>query len=448
MPPYNRLGSFLLAEGLATVPSGQIHRALTTVGSAFERHHLLWAFSTEVREGMASHWPQAQQAAALLSGARGFGTGYRFEPDQPAHLACDYAPGRTLAQVLAKARQERIPLGLDQALTVLQGVAQAVLAMHAKNLHHGTLSPHSVWITYEGAPLLLDAPFAAILQSALAGAPAMKAALRPYQGPQAAPFQQDLFALGALFYELLTLDQLPATPAIPGALAQATLKAAQEEAGLPEELRALLKRLLMVSQPFATAAEFNGTLERVLYDGEHSPTAFNLAFLMQTLFRPEQETDAQAVKADQGASYAPAPVPAREAGAPASSRAKGPNRTPLYLVAGGVVVAALFGAMYAKIQQDNRQHQMEQRSLQSRLEGFQKEKEANDARLADLAKQEEAQKTLVELFGQQAEQASTAEARATAQRDLEAARQKTKDLAKQHADALKEKQKLAVAPAP
>jgi hypothetical protein len=391
---------------------------------------------------VASRWPQVQEAATQLNGARGFGTGYRIEPDQPAHLACDYAPGRTLAQVLERARAERVPLGIDQALAVLQGVAQALLALHGKNLHHGALSPHSVWISYEGAPLLLDAPFAAILPSLLAKAPALKAALAPYQAPQATEFQRDLFALGALLYELLTLDPLPAAPGIPGALAQATLKAAQEEAALPEALLALLKRLLMVTQPFATAAEFNGTLERALYEGDYSPTTFSLAFLMQTLFRPEQEADALAVKADQGASFAAAPE------APVSPKAKGANRGLLYLSLGGVVVAALFGGLYAKIQQDNRLHQMEQRSLQSRLETLQKEKEANDARLADLAKQEEAQKTLEDLFGKQAEQAPTAGARATAQKDLEAARQKTKDLAKQRADALKEKQKLTVVAAP
>ena len=445
MPSYPRLGSFLLTGELAAVPSGRIHRALTAVGNAFERHYLLWAFSDEVRAGVASRWPEAQQAAALCEGSRGFGVNYRLEADLPAHLACEYAPGRTLAQVLDRIREEQLPLGIDHALSILQSVAQAILALHGKGLRHGTLSPHSVWISHEGATLLLDAPFAAILQALLPQAPGLKAALAPYQGPEAPPFQQDLFALGALLYELLTLEQLPAGPAIPEALAQATLKAAQEEGGLPEELLALLKRLLRVGQPFATAAEFNGTLERVLYDGDYSPTTFSVAFLMHTLFREANEAEAQAVKAEQGASYAPLPA---GAGAPDPRPAKGSSRTPLYLIAGGVVVAALFGAMYAKIQQDDRQHQVEQRSLQARLEAFQREKEANDARLADLAKQEEAQKTLEELFGKQAEGAATAEARASAKRDLEAAQQKTQELARQRAEALKEKQKLAqVAPA-
>jgi hypothetical protein len=444
MPSYQRLGSFVLADRLATVPSGQIHRALTTVGSAFERHYLLWSFNDEVREGVGSRWAEAQQAAALCDGTRGFGANYRLEPDRPAHLACEYAPGRTLAQVLDRIREEQVPFGIDHALTIMQSVAQTVQALHGKGLRHGTLSPHSVWVSYEGATQVLDAPFAAILQALLPQAPVLKAALAPYQGPEATAFQQDLFALGALLYEMLTLEKLPTGAAIAEALAHGTLRASQEEGGLPEEILALLKRLLMVDQPFATATEFNGMLERVLYDGDYSPTTFNVAFLMHTLFREANEADAQAVKAEQGAGFTPIPVP--DAGVPGSHKpARGGNRTTLYLIAGGVVVAALFGAMYSKIQQDNRQHQLEQRSLQARLEAFQQEKEANDRKLADLAKQEEAQKTLEELFGKQAETAATAEARASAKRDLESAQQKTRDLARQHADALKEKQKLALA---
>jgi len=448
MPSYQRLGSFLLADELAAVPSGRLHRALTTVGSAFERHYLLWTFTEEVRDGLGLSWAEARQAAALCNGARGFGASYRLDPDLPVHLACDYAPGRTLAQVLDRIREEQIPFGIDHALTIIQSVAQAILVLHGKGLRHGTLSPHSVWISYEGATQLLDAPFAAILQSLLPKAPELRAALAPYQDPEGTPLQQDLFALGALLYEMLTLEKLPSAPAMPEALAQATLKAAQEEGGLPEEILDLLRRLLREGQPFSTPAEFNGTLERVLYDGDYSPTTFNVAFLMHTLFREGNEADLLAVKADQGTSFAPAG--AQDAGPQGPQKpAKGGNRSTLFLVAGGVVVAGLFGAMYTKIQQDNRQHQYEQRSLQAKLEAFQREKEANDARLADLAKQEEAQKTLEDMFGKQAEQAGTAEARAAAQRDLEAARQKTKELARQKAEALKERQKLsAQGPAP
>jgi len=449
MASYNRLGSFLLAEVLATNPGGTVVRAVATAGGAFQRHHLLRTFSDDLLEaGLGSRWGEAQRQANQLAGVRGVGANYRFESGKPACVVCDYIPGRSLATVLDRTRNEQIPLGVDHALTVLQSVAQAIIQMHDKNIHHGSLSPHSVWVGFEGATQILDAPYGAVIQGLLPKAPPLQAALAPYRAAAAAAanaFQQDLFALGAMFYELLTLEQLPAGPGIPAALAGATLKAAQEEARIPAEVLGMLKRLLLVAAPFASAAEFSGTLERVLYDGDYSPTTFNMAFLMHTLFRDESEQDAQAVKHEQGANFTPYLPPPPAAAGPGQARpARAASRTGTYLLAGGVVVALCgVGGMFVLYQQSNHQHQLEQQSLQAKLAAFQREKEANDARLADIAKQEEAQKTLEEMFGKQAEQGATQAARAAAMQELEAARLKTKDLARQRAEVMKEKQKLS-----
>jgi len=453
MASYDRLGSFLRADMLATVPCGKIHRAISITGSAFERHHLLYTFSDELLDaGLATRAGEIQRMAAQLAGIRGFGANYRFEARKTPVLTCDYVPGRTLAQVLEKTREEQVPLGVDHALTVLQSLAQAIIQMHDKDVPHGALSPHSVWVGYEGATQILDAPAGAVLQALMPRAPVLKAALEPYHCAAGAdPFQRDLFSLGAVFYELLTLEPPPAAAAIPEALGRATLKAAQEDGGIPEDILALVKRLLMVGQPFATAAEFSAVLERVLYDGEYSPTTFNMAFLMHTLFREENEADTQAMKADQNANYAQHQP---QGGGPeaAPKAAKGPGRT-LYAVIGAAAVAVL-GGLYYQSSQNNRQHALELQSVQAKLAAFQKDKEAAEAKLADITKQEEAQKALEDMFGKQAEEATTQEARAAAKKDLETVRQKTRDLARQRAEALKERQRLAqqaagpAAPAP
>jgi len=442
MASYNRLGPFLVADMLATVPCGKIHRAISISGSSFERHHLLCTFSDELlAAGLATRAGEIQRMAAQLGGSRGFGANYRFEAGKTPILTCDYVPGRTLAQVLEKTREEQVPLGVDHALTVLQSVAQAIIQMHDKDVTHGALSPHSIWVSYEGATQILDAPAGAVLQALMPKAPVLKAALEPYHCAAGAdPLQRDLFSLGAVFYELLTLEQPPAAAAIPEALGRATLKAAQEDGGIPEDILNLMKRLLMVGQPFATAAEFNATLERVLYDGEYSPTTFNMAFLMHTLFREENEADSLAMKADQNANYAQHQPQGGGAEA-AQKAAKGPGMA-LYAAIGAAVVVVL-GGLYYQSSQNNRQHALELQSVQAKLAAFQKDKEAAEAKLADITKQEEAQKALEDMFGKQAEEATTQEARAAAKKDLEAVRQKTKDLARQRAEALKERQRLA-----
>ncbi len=305
MASYIRLASYLLAEELSVDPVGKIHRGLTISGSTFDHHVLVRCFSDElVHAGLGAHTDEINRVASLLAGTRGLGHSYRIEGGKAPHVACEYVPGRSLAQMIEKAMQEGIPLGVDHALSVLQGLAQSIIQLHGKGVNHGILSPHSVWISFEGATQVIDAPFAAVIQNLLPKCPATSAALIRYR--RLSPtnhLNQDLYSLGAILYELLTFEKLPSSDQLPTALAQATLKAAQEEAPIPAEIVSLLNRLLNVTKPFENAESFNAELERVLYDGDYSPTTFNMAFFMHTLFREENEQDGQAMKADQGADF-------------------------------------------------------------------------------------------------------------------------------------------------
>lgn len=305
MGTYTRLGSYLLASELTSDPFGAVSRAVSITGSTFERHVLVRTFSEELfQAGMNTRLAEASRVVPLLGGARIFGLGYRIEGGKAPHVAWDYVSGRSLAQLIDKARQEQIPFGVDHALTVIQGVAQCIVQMQAKGLGHGLLSPHSVWVSFEGATQLVDAPFAALAKSMLAKAPSLKHKLASYlQGPEHDLLQQDLFALGAILYELLTFERLPVGGDLQAVLDHATLKAAQEEAPLPGEIRAFLGRLLLGRQSFTTVEAFSTELERVLYDGEYSPTTFNMAFFMHTLFREENDRDVTAMKVEHGDNY-------------------------------------------------------------------------------------------------------------------------------------------------
>jgi len=88
---------------------------------------------------------------------------------------------------------------VDHALSVLQGVSQGLTYMHAKDLSHGVLSPHSVWVSFEGATQILDAPFAQLIQSLLPKCPLLAKQMEHYRpAPGVSAFQQDFFALGAI----------------------------------------------------------------------------------------------------------------------------------------------------------------------------------------------------------------------------------------------------------
>jgi serine/threonine protein kinase len=427
---YRPQGSFLLAEKLTPTPFGNIHRALMTSGDQFRSHHLLCLFSNElVGAGLAARWAEAQQIAKLLKGDRSFGANYQLENDQPSHLACDYTPGRSLAQVLEKARTEQIPFTMDQVLTVLQELGHGIGKMHQKGLHHGILSPHSVWISFEGAAQIMDAPIAAIIQTLLPRTPALKAALAPYAMPgPGTELQRDLYALGSILYEMLTLEPLPG----PAAASDTLGGTGPWEEPIPSAVLAILERLLMVNDPFTTAEEFNETLERLIYDDDFSATTFNIAFSMHSLFREENRTDIQAMQRDQTENYSSF-LPVGMAAAD-RDRAEGRHRKAFLLLGGIGASAALlvFAGMIVYIHSGNRRLLLEQKSMQNKIAEYQKENAASQARLEDITRREGTQKTLVAALGQQAQ----AGASGAVLKSLAEAKQKARELSEQRAEAV------------
>ncbi|MBI1754581.1 MAG: TonB family protein [Acidobacteria bacterium] len=436
MGTYSRLGSYLLASELASDPSGAVHRAVVITGNSFDRHVLVKTFSEELfHAGLNTRLAEAGRVVPLLGGARIFGLGYRIEGGKTPHVAWDYVPGRSLAQLIDKARQEQIPFGVDHALTVIQGVAQGIVQLHAKGVNHGVLSPHSVWVSFEGATQIVDAPYAAIIKSLLAKAPAAKQKLAAYlQMPEAAPLQQDLFALGAVLYELLTFERLPVGGDLEAALDRATLKAAQEDAPLPAEIRAFLGRLLLNRQPFATTEAFNAELERVLYDGEYSPTTFNMAFFMHTLFREENDRDATAMKTEQGDNYIAYTAAGETLRSGATrvehidgheeSQASQKNST--LLIGGGLAAVVILGLGYIFFGRPKIDPAMQKQLAELQLLKVQIEQQKSDL---DAKAKAEADKTV--LLQKQLAETKSVEEKVRIQKQLEEAQQRKQELERQ-----------------
>ncbi len=437
MASYTRLGSYLLADELTADPFGKIYRGLTLIGSTFDKHFLVRSFSEEVvNAGLGEKAEEMNRTASNLAGTRGFGNNYHIEGGKTPMVASDHVPGRSLAQMIEKAKHEQIPLGVDHSLSVLQGLAQALIQLHSKGISHGILSPHSIWVSFEGATQILDAPYAAILNSLLAKCPVISASLARYRRVTANPLHQDLFSLGAILYELLTFEKLPAQDQIPAALSRATLKAAQEDGPLPQEILELLNRLLMVKQPFENAGAFGAELERVLYDGDYSPTTFNMAFFMHTLFREENELDNQALKTDQTADFTPFVTidPGVYVGGEGGMSAG--NKKTLKLAAVGVVVLLGLAGLFSFW---NAQQTAKMKAI---LDEAKKMNEAKDLELQKLAQEQWLADQKSQQLEYQAKEAKDAQARADAQRALEQLQRDSEENRRKREEILKQKQAL------
>ena len=139
--------------------------------------------------------------------------------DQTDFLVMEYLDGQTLA-----ARLGRGPLPLDQALALASDIADALAVAHSHGIVHRDLKPSNIMLTRDGAKLLdfgLAKPAASFFPAGVSGLPTMSAELTApgtilgtlqYMPPEQlegkdAGARTDIFAFGAVVYEMLTGDK-------------------------------------------------------------------------------------------------------------------------------------------------------------------------------------------------------------------------------------------------
>jgi serine/threonine protein kinase len=160
----------------------------------YHRAHGLDQQEQVLKEGRALARVQSPYLARCFSAERDANAVY---------LVMEYVPGRTLDATLRDRE-----LGVDQAVRLVEHVAEGLKAIHAAGLLHRDLKPSNILIGDDGMPRLIDFGLAAPLASdELHG---MSGSL-PYMSPEQARGQgervdarTDVFGLGAVLYELIT----------------------------------------------------------------------------------------------------------------------------------------------------------------------------------------------------------------------------------------------------
>ncbi|MFZ5903220.1 MAG: SUMF1/EgtB/PvdO family nonheme iron enzyme [Chloroflexota bacterium] len=187
------------------------------------------------------------------------------------YLVMVYLPGGTLKQRLGK------PIPWQEAIRLLLPIARALDFAHRQNMIHRDVKPSNILITADGEPMLTDFGIAKILDLEETqdltgtgigiGTPEYMA---PEQWTGKASHLSDQYALGVVFYEMLT-GRKPYTADTPAAilLKQATEplpRPGQFAHDLPEKVEKLLLKALAEnpSDRYASMGEFAATLESVL----------------------------------------------------------------------------------------------------------------------------------------------------------------------------------------
>ena len=217
---------------------------------------------------------------------------------------------------------------MDHALLIASKVAGALEYAHGRKndagarTFHGLLAPATVVVSYEGEVRLKSFGY---WPSRVREGQLLLEAERRHLAPEQAggglgDTRSDIFGLGAILFETLTGQ--PPTPGVaaPELVGSARLTSpAGDDDAVPKPLAEILQKAL-ASDPgarYADIAEMRKAIDTLLFSGDFTPTTFNLAFFMHSLFREDMERETKALKEEREAQLRA--VPDRRAGAARSS---------------------------------------------------------------------------------------------------------------------------------
>jgi len=130
-----------------------------------------------------------------------------FSGDHP-YIAMEFLPGGTLAS------KNREGISSRDALRIISQIARALDPIHARGIIHRDLKPANILFRSNGEPVLVDFGLARDLGAASTLTIAGQVLATPrYMSPEqcmgrTADHRSDLYALGAIFYEMLTGSKL------------------------------------------------------------------------------------------------------------------------------------------------------------------------------------------------------------------------------------------------
>jgi tetratricopeptide (TPR) repeat protein/TolB-like protein len=296
LPPGATVGPYRVVELLARGGMGDVYRASD---SRLGRHVALKVLSAG-RTGdprRVERFLMEARVTALLDHpnvVRVYDVG---RVDQQAYLVTELLDGETL-----RARIVRGRIDPDEVRRIALGVARGLAAAHATGLVHRDLKPENIFLTRSGETKLLDFGIAKLTQddnvpdgaSTLTGVVLGTAGyLAPEQvRGESVDRRADLFAFGALLFEMLTgtrafvRDQVVDT--LHSILHDPPSLNLEHRPGVPMSLAAIVGRLLQKtpSARFQSAAELIGALEDADVGRTRSWPARQMSRMRSGLERP------------------------------------------------------------------------------------------------------------------------------------------------------------------
>ena len=348
-----KFGKLVLLEETEAGTLGREYRAARLGPTGLDRFVTVLRFGPAVSshaEATRRLMEEARLAARLHSPGlvRVLGIG---RVEQSFYVSTELVEGRPVAAILERCRKDAFPFAAEHALMIASRAASALESLHAKKndagaaLVHGLIAPSRLVVAFDGEVKLKGLG----LWPALRGTDLLPVEERRYLAPEQlaggpGETRSDAYALGLVTLEALT-GRAPDGSAPLDGLGEARITTTAGEAvPLPKPLGELLRRALAAEPAarFPAVAVLRRAIDALLYSGDFTPTTFDLAFFMHTLFRDDIEREARALEEARRGDYgeflveekpaAPPPTKAEPAGGPppepAQVTAPGPPRGP------------------------------------------------------------------------------------------------------------------------
>jgi TonB family protein len=338
-----RFGKLVLLDELEAVHLGATYLAARPGPSGLDRIVTLLRFSEAVSahpDVAARLMDQARRAARF--GIRGLMPVLGIGRAGPSYyVSHQLVEGRSLRVVIDRSRQEGFPLSVENALMVASRAAAILQALHEQKddegalVFHGLLTPVGLVVSWEGEIQVREVG----LWAGLRGSSLAEGVERRHLAPEqrdggGGDVRCDVHALGVVLLEMLT-GWSPDQDSDPlEAVSRATVTTVTgDPEPIPGPIQEILSRALAPepSKRHQQMAEMRQAIDALLFSGDFSPTTFNLAFFMQTLFREDMEREGRALAEARGADYSeylPSPEPEPSTPEPAPSTPEPAPSTP------------------------------------------------------------------------------------------------------------------------
>ena len=308
-----KFGRLVLLEQTDSDPLGDEYRAARLGAAGFDRLVSVLRFSPAVSahaEASKRLVDEARTASQVHNPSlvRVLGVG---RVNQSFYVSTELPEGRTVRAVLSRCAEEGFPFAVDHALMIATRAAAGLEYLHSRKdengraLVHGLLTPGRLVVAFDGEVKVKGLGLWPALGATDLLKPEERAYLAPEQAAGQAEPRSDVYALGLVLLEALLGQPPDGSDPLLHVTAARIASPGGDPVPLPKPLSALLRRALgrEPAARFASIAEMRKAIDAMLFSGDFTPTTFDLAFFMHTLFRDEVEREARAIEEARAADY-------------------------------------------------------------------------------------------------------------------------------------------------